>query len=81
MKKLALVVLVLVGLGSAGCSTKGYIRAEGIAEIVSSIVFRHDGYVSSDPSYFADVTTKAQRESDLRESALLRKIVDEARKP
>ena len=57
-----------------GCA-KGMIRAEAIDGTLRGLCDRHDSYVVKD-----DTLSSAQKETNLRDSALLRKVLDEAQK-
>lgn len=71
MKKLlTAAILVLV----VGCSTPGKIKVDAIDDLVTAICDRHDKYVSADSAL-----DPAKKESELRSSALLRKVCAEAK--
>lgn len=78
MKKLA---LVLVLAAAAGCSSPGKINADSIDELITDVTARHDAYVKADTGYDdpANAEKFGRRDSDLRSSDLLRKVVAEAK--
>lgn len=67
------VTAVCLTLASLGCCPKGYIRAEGIATVVSAVSARHDKYVDGDES-LSSLEKDVYKDSTL----LLTKTVEEA---
>lgn len=77
--KLAEAVLVATCL-LAGCSAPGRIDPDAIDELVQDVTNRHDHYVEGDGAYEdTDDPKYGQRETHLRSSALLRKVIEEAK--
>lgn len=70
MKNLLLVTL----LAFAGCTANGKISADAIDSSVTAVCDRHDAYVSDDPRL-----SDADKATFLRSSALLKKVVAEAK--
>lgn len=71
MKRFAVVFL----LGLAGCAPTGYVKASEIEPLYLHVDKRHDAYVKNDPAL-----TEAQRKRFLRSSAIMRLVLEEAKK-
>ena len=71
MKKLLLVLCIVIH----GCVAKGQIAAEDITGTLHRVCDRHDSYIMADTAM-----SETYRKIDLRDTMLLRQIVDEALK-
>lgn len=73
-RKIIFIVLVVSALTLGGCVSRGTIPAADIEPLIEVVGERHDAYVEADESL-----SEAQKGVALRSTALLRKVVQEAR--
>jgi hypothetical protein len=72
MKRIAILAVTLVSLACLTSCT-GMISAASVDPLIRTVSDRHDAYVNGDQSL-----SQVQRETYLRSTTLLRKLLDEA---
>jgi hypothetical protein len=60
----------------SGCATSGTIRAAAVDSTFRRVADRHDKYINADPTL-----SDLEKRVDLRDTAVLRGVLDEANKP
>lgn len=74
MIRLVTLATALLALAATGCSQPGMVSVSAIDAPVNAVCDRHDAYVEADTSL-----SDLEKETYLRTTTLLRRVVEEAR--